>query len=121
MINGQKLMTTSTHLISNGWSSGGSSAQFLRTQSMQGCEPRAFSIDARVKSLSQKGRTSVNTHLQGRKIPDLQDDGGPSVEALHLIRKLRWMGMEEEAERAQRELRYTATASAVIPSSPETY
>jgi hypothetical protein len=44
----------------------------------------------------------MNTYLQGRKIQAAQDrDERPCVETLHLIRKLRWIGMEEEAVRLQ--------------------
>jgi hypothetical protein len=43
----------------------------------------------------------VTTYLQGRKITTPQDHKRPSVEALDLIRKLRWTGMEEEAERVE--------------------
>jgi hypothetical protein len=43
------------------------------------------------------GRVTVNTYLQGRKITAAHDYERPSAEVLHLIRKLRWIGMEEEA------------------------
>ena len=43
----------------------------------------------------------MNIYLQGRKITTAQDHQRPSVEVLHLIRKLRWIGMEEEAELAE--------------------
>jgi hypothetical protein len=41
------------------------------------------------------------TYLQGRKITIDQDRQPPPVEILHLIHKLRWMGLEEEAEQLQ--------------------
>ena len=53
---------------------------------------------ARVRIIVSIGRKSVDTYLQGRKVTAAQDYGWPSVEVLHLIRKLRWMGLEEEAE-----------------------
>ena len=62
----------------------------------------------------------MDTYLQGRKIAVVQGDDRPSVEALQFIRKLRWIGMEEEAEQAQMELRCTKTAGAVVTSPPET-
>jgi hypothetical protein len=43
----------------------------------------------------------MNTYLQGRKISIEQDRRSPTMETLHLIRKLRWIGMEEEAEQLQ--------------------
>jgi hypothetical protein len=63
---------------------------------------------------------NVNIYLQGRKITAAQDYERPSVEVLHLIRKLRWIGMEEEAERAEMQLRETALAGGVITATHET-
>ena len=40
----------------------------------------------------------MNTYLQGRKISIEQAHQPPPVEILHLIGKLRWIGMEEEAQ-----------------------
>ena len=48
-----------------------------------------------------------NTYLQGRKITAAHDHERPSVEVLHLIRKLRWIGMEEEAEQVEMQLHET--------------
>ena len=62
----------------------------------------------------------METYLQGRKIPAVRGDDRPSLEALQFIRKLRWMGMEQEAEKAQMELRHTRTAGAVVTSPYET-
>jgi hypothetical protein len=45
---------------------------------------------------------NVNTYLQGRKITAAHSYERPSVEVLHLIRKLRRIGMEEEAEGLKR-------------------
>jgi hypothetical protein len=41
-----------------------------------------------------------------------------SNELVKLIRKLRWMGMEEEAERAQDELTVRRTAADSVVASP---
>ena len=66
------------------------------------------------------GRKSVDSYLQGRKVTAAQEYGRPSVEVLHLIRKLRWMGMEEEAEQVQMKLRDTTPAGGVITVARET-
>jgi hypothetical protein len=42
------------------------------------------------------------------------------VEVLHLIRKLRWIGMEEEAKRVEMQLRETTLAGGVITATHET-
>jgi hypothetical protein len=42
------------------------------------------------------------------------------VEILHLIRKLRWMGMEEEAEQVQMKLRDTTPTGGAITAARET-
>ena len=60
-----------------------------------------------------------NTYLQGRKITAAHDHERPSVEVLHLIRKLRWIGMEEEAELAEMQLRETALAGGVMTATHE--
>ncbi len=62
----------------------------------------------------------MDTYLQGRKITAAQDYGRPSVEVLHLIRKLRWMGMEEEAEHVQMKLRKTTPTGSLITAESET-
>ena len=61
-----------------------------------------------------------NTYLQGRKIAAAHDQERPSVEVLHLIRKLRWIGMEEEAERVQTQLHETTQVGGVITAAHET-
>ena len=61
----------------------------------------------------------MDNYVQGRKITDLQDCERPSPEVLHLIRKLRWMGLEEEAE-AQIKLRVAAPTGGVITTAQET-
>ena len=52
--------------------------------------------------------------------PAAQDYERPSVEVLHLIRKLRWIGMEEEAERVEMKLRETTLAGSIITAAHET-
>jgi hypothetical protein len=63
---------------------------------------------------------NVNTYLQGRKITAAQDYERPSVEALHLIRKLRWIGMEEEAEQLQMKVQEATATGGVITAAHET-
>ena len=62
----------------------------------------------------------MNTYLQGRKISVQQANPRPPVEVLHLIRKLRWIGMEEEAERVEMQLHETTLAGGVITAAHET-
>ena len=62
----------------------------------------------------------MNTYLQGRKITATQDYERPSVEALHLIRKLRWIGMEEEAEELQKKIQETTPTGGVMTVAGET-
>ena len=59
----------------------------------------------------------MNTYLQGRKITAAQDYERPSVEH---IRKLRWIGMEEEAEQVEMQLHETTLAGGVITAAYET-
>jgi len=75
---------------------------------------------ARIKIIVSIGRKSVDTYLQGRKVTAVQDYGRPSVEVLHLIRKLRWMGMEEEAEQLQMKLCDATPTGSVITTARET-
>ena len=63
---------------------------------------------------------NVNTYLQGRKITAAQDYERPSVEVLQLICKLRWIGMEEEAERVETQLHETTLAGGIITAAHET-
>ena len=62
----------------------------------------------------------MNTYLQGRKITAAQEHERPSAEALHLIRKLRWIGMEEEAEQVEMQLHETTLAGGVITAAHDT-
>lgn len=66
----------------------------------------------------------MDTYLQGRRVPNTrhngQPSGPPSGETIQLIRKLRWMGMDVEAEQAQRELRRTSPTGGVLTAPRET-
>jgi hypothetical protein len=62
----------------------------------------------------------MNRYLERRKVASVQDYGRPSVEVLHHIRKLRWMGMEEEADQVQTKLRDSTPAGGVITAARET-
>ena len=57
-----------------------------------------------------------------RKTPDRPAAESTSRELLRLVHKLRWAGMEEEAERLQAELteRHTTAADSVVAMSGET-
>jgi hypothetical protein len=58
--------------------------------------------------------------MQGRKMTAAHDWERPSADALHLIRKLRWIGMEEEAEHSETQLHETTLAGGVITAAHET-
>lgn len=58
--------------------------------------------------------------LQGRKRPAGRNQSTPSGDLIQLIRKLRWIGMEEEAEQIQRELRHTSPVGSVLTALRET-
>jgi len=60
----------------------------------------------------------MDTYLRGRKVNATQVCGRPSIETLELIRKLRWIGMEEEAEQVQ--INLPDSAGAVISAVHET-
>lgn len=62
----------------------------------------------------------MDTYLNGRKVTAVQDYGRPSDEVLHLICKLRWMGMEDEAEQIQVKLRDITPTGGVITTAHET-
>jgi hypothetical protein len=62
----------------------------------------------------------VSAYLQGRKIVIGQDSRSPPVEIVRLIRKLRWMGMEEEAEDLQAKMQEAAPIGGVITTAYET-
>ena len=62
----------------------------------------------------------MNTYLQGRKISIEQVCQPPPVEILHLIRKLRWIGMEEEAQQLQMKIQEDTPTGGVITVARET-
>jgi hypothetical protein len=57
------------------------------------------------------------TYLQGRKIAA---DERPSPKVVLLIRKLRWLGMETEAEQVLQDLREDTPTGGVITAAGET-
>ena len=63
----------------------------------------------------------METSLERKKPPDAVTESG-SNELVKLIRKLRWIGMEDEAERLQTELtqRQVAASDSVVAMSGET-
>jgi hypothetical protein len=62
----------------------------------------------------------MSTYLHGRLIVSQDCFERPSVEALHRIRKLRWIGMDEEAEQLQMNIQEAAPTGGVITSMRET-
>ena len=62
----------------------------------------------------------MNTCLQGRKITIEHDGLPPPIEMLHLIRKLRWIGMEDEAEQLQMKIQEATPIGGVITVVRET-
>jgi len=88
-----------------------------------GSDPRAMYDIARVRivvATRQLWRNTMDTYLRGRKIVAGKNYEKPSPEVLHLIRKLRWIGMEAEAEQVQMKLRDTTPAGGVITTAHET-
>jgi hypothetical protein len=69
---------------------------------------------------SNRGRETVNTYLQGRKITIEHDSRPPAMEILRLIRKLRWIGMEDEAEQLQMKIQEATAIGDVITVARET-
>ena len=62
----------------------------------------------------------MNTYLQGRKITIEHHSGPPAIEILHLIRKLRWLGMADEAEQLQMKIQEATPIGGVITVAHET-
>jgi len=60
--------------------------------------------------------------LKQQKLPDVSSEQRKSNELVRLIRKLRWMGMEEEAKRVQAEVAQCGVepADSVLATSRET-
>jgi hypothetical protein len=73
------------------------------------------------KSKRVSGRTFMAMTLQQPKPHDLPETESRANDLVKRIRKLRWMGMEEEAERLQAELiRKCAAADSVIATPRDT-
>jgi hypothetical protein len=66
------------------------------------------------------GEECLDTYLHGRRINVSQNYDKPSPELLHLIRKLRWMGLEAEAEQLQMKLCAASPTGSVITAARET-
>lgn len=62
----------------------------------------------------------VSACLQGHKITVEQDRQCPPVESLRLICKLRWIGMEEEAEQLQIKIHEATSTGGVMTVARET-
>jgi hypothetical protein len=69
---------------------------------------------------SRRGRDKVSNCLQGRKINVEQEYRRPPVEIVRLIRKLRWMGMDEEAEELQAKMQEGGVIGGVLTVPSET-
>ena len=61
----------------------------------------------------------METPLERQKPPDISPSQRAN-ELIKLIRKLRWMGMEEEAERAETALRGISPADSVLATPSDT-
>lgn len=62
----------------------------------------------------------VNSYLQGRKIAIEHNGRLPPIEIVHLIRKLRWIGMDDEAEQLQMKMQEATPIGGVITVAHET-
>lgn len=58
--------------------------------------------------------------LHGRKIDMEQEYRRPPAEIVRLIRKLRWIGMDEEAEELQAKMQETGVIGGVLTVPHET-
>src|SRR5436309_15580911 len=75
----------------------------------------AVAHERKRKSKRVSGRTFMPMTLQQPKLHDPPENESGANDLVKRIRKLRWMGMEEEAERLQAELtRKCAAADSVI-------
>jgi hypothetical protein len=70
---------------------------------------------------NKNGRNSMGMPLE-RKTPDRPAAERTSKELLRLVHKLRWAGMEEEAERLLKKLKHgeTPTGESVVSTPTET-
>jgi hypothetical protein len=62
----------------------------------------------------------MNTFVRQQELPDVSVEQRASNEMIKLIRKLRWMGMESEAERLQITLRGVPHGDSVVAQPHET-
>lgn len=62
----------------------------------------------------------MQPRLKDRKVTAEQEYDRPPMEVLHLIRKLRWMGMQEQATQVQKKLCDTTSTGGVITATHET-
>ena len=62
----------------------------------------------------------METLTQTQELPDVSAEQRASNEMLKLIRKLRWIGMEGEAQRLQITLAHTARMNSVVFEPRET-
>jgi hypothetical protein len=65
-------------------------------------------------------RTSMETHLGQQKRPDVSTEQRKSSELVKRIRKLRWMGLEAEAERVEMALCRGPAGDSVLAAPHET-
>jgi hypothetical protein len=81
----------------------------------------ALSASKQKEKTKELGREAMPMTVEERKRYDTVEDEAGANDLVKRIRKLRWMGMEEEAERLQAELtRRCASADSVIATPRET-
>jgi hypothetical protein len=81
----------------------------------------AVAPETKRKSKRVSGRTFMPMTLQQPKLHDPPENESGANDLVKRIRKLRWMGMEDEAERLQAELtRKCAAADSVIATPRDT-
>jgi hypothetical protein len=62
----------------------------------------------------------MQTLVPHQELPDVSAEQRASNEMVKLIRKLRWMGMEREAERLQTALNHAPQVDSVVAEPRET-
>jgi hypothetical protein len=72
------------------------------------------------QSKKRLGRTSMEMLVKQQELPDVSADQRASNELIKRIRKLRWMGMEGEAERLQIKLVGAIPIDSVVAEPRET-
>jgi hypothetical protein len=81
----------------------------------------ALSASKQKEKTKELGREAMPMTVEERKRYDTVEGEAGANDLVKRIRKLRWMGMEEEAERLQAELtRRCASADSVIATPRET-